>query len=572
MIQFSQDDSSFGLTPRDFHHPAQSSFSPARKKNRSHAHAFLADHSNNHDLSINNFMMYSQDSSSASFSQDFAERLGHLNVQCSQEHYVEEMFPPPAPKVVQKVEELQIELRSVNPNPFLSPRTHHAEQYFSRPVLHTGMRLPPKIWISAFKERSRYITDYEEVSLLGEGAYSTVIAARHRIDGCLYAIKRIKMRIQSENHFKSLAREVCAYSSLRGHRGLVSYHTSWVEDQQLYMQLELCPLGSLEDLIAKQPGRTSVLRTALLPYPTQTARIPDTQSPRFPDMDRNRSDSYASCVSYVDSSAPEVVSPGSGTPQGVREGLAWLLLQELGSVLHYLHSNGMVHLDIRPANVFMTAAVGYMDPVPLPGQVPFPGSTVPVPGLFQAVTSGTPYSPHKTENIREMVEQRLLDGQYIVKLGDLGHARGLSEQSPLEEGESRYCPRELINSSLPLDLTKADVFSLGASIYELCLGRPLGLGGGSSAADGAQEMEEWHAIRDGVLQFDGKYSMELQELLAQMLAADPDSRPSALQVMTRASRGTGRGSREECDMAALMEENARLREELLRMASGAGSR
>ena len=39
-----------------------------------------------------------------------------------------------------------------------------------------------------------------------------------------------------------------------------------------------------------------------------------------------------------------------------------------------------------------------------------------------------------------------------------------------------------------LVVTKADIFSLGASVYELCLGRPLG-------CSGDQGMQEWHDIR-----------------------------------------------------------------------------
>jgi hypothetical protein len=44
------------------------------------------------------------------------------------------------------------------------------------------------------------------------------------------------------------------------------------------------------------------------------------------------------------------------------------------------------------------------------------------------------------------------------------------------EGESRYCARELLNNleNKPIDPCKADIFSLGATLYELCLGRELG--------------------------------------------------------------------------------------------------
>ena len=41
----------------------------------------------------------------------------------------------------------------------------------------------------------------------------------------------------------------------------------------------------------------------------------------------------------------------------------------------------------------------------------------------------------------------------------------------------RYCSKELIvtNDGQTLDLRQADIFSLGASVYEMCLGRLLGI-------------------------------------------------------------------------------------------------
>jgi serine/threonine protein kinase len=58
-----------------------------------------------------------------------------------------------------------------------------------------------------------------------------------------------------------------------------------------------------------------------------------------------------------------------------------------------------------------------------------------------------------------------------------------------QEGQTRYCARELINSEEEfVDVTRCDVFSLGASVYELCLGRFLG-------AEGEEGSAEWHAIR-----------------------------------------------------------------------------
>lgn len=61
------------------------------------------------------------------------------------------------------------------------------------------------------------------------------------------------------------------------------------------------------------------------------------------------------------------------------------------------------------------------------------------------------------------------------KLADLGLARIITHLAgEIEEGDSRYLAPELLCSmeALP-DLTKADIFSLGATIYEIIKGSEL---------------------------------------------------------------------------------------------------
>merc|ERR1712023_354546 len=62
----------------------------------------------------------------------------------------------------------------------------------------------------------------------------------------------------------------------------------------------------------------------------------------------------------------------------------------------------------------------------------------------------------------------------------------------VSEGDSCYMPNELMQfNTSSLDLTKADIFSLGASIFEVIRGKRLPKRG-----------KEWHTIRSGVLKFD----------------------------------------------------------------------
>lgn len=125
----------------------------------------------------------------------------------------------------------------------------------------------------------------------------------------------------------------------------------------------------------------------------------------------------------------------------------------------------IVHLDLRPANVF----IGHNDPL-------------------EAHSFKNASKPHRPRSIkRDDITLGLLNGNYTLKLGDFGHSCRIDEVGYLiNEGETRYCAIELISTPdvKSIDLTKADIFSLGASIYELCLGRKL-----------AAEGEEWRMIR-----------------------------------------------------------------------------
>lgn len=89
----------------------------------------------------------------------------------------------------------------------------------------------------------------------------------------------------------------------------------------------------------------------------------------------------------------------------------------------------------------------------------------------------------------------------------------------VEEGDCRYLPREILQEDFS-QLSKADVFALGLTLYEAARGEPLPLNG-----------DEWHAIRNGELEPLQGYSLELQLLLKQMVQTDPAARPTAAQLV-----------------------------------------
>lgn len=60
----------------------------------------------------------------------------------------------------------------------------------------------------------------------------------------------------------------------------------------------------------------------------------------------------------------------------------------------------------------------------------------------------------------------------VFKLGDFGLVTKKVGGKDVEEGDSRYMSMELLGGDHE-DLTKSDIFSLGCTMYEICVGREL---------------------------------------------------------------------------------------------------
>ncbi|ORY86753.1 kinase-like domain-containing protein [Leucosporidium creatinivorum] len=74
---------------------------------------------------------------------------------------------------------------------------------------------------------SRYRSEFEELEFLGKGGGGQVVKARNRLDGHLYAVKKIKLPHDRASEVKIL-REVTIWSRMN-HPNIVRYHTAWTE-------------------------------------------------------------------------------------------------------------------------------------------------------------------------------------------------------------------------------------------------------------------------------------------------------------------------------------------------------
>lgn len=142
------------------------------------------------------------------------------------------------------------------------------------------------------------------------------------------------------------------------------------------------------------------------------------------------------------------------------------VLVQIASGLAFMHRRDIAHLDVKPENIYTTV-------------------------------------------------------QGIYKLGDLGFASVINPRAAEEagEGDKRYLSRERLQSE-SCDLKKADIFSLGISIWELASEQPL-----------PSEGDAYHALRDGSAPMPAALPIDAQDLVRSMLDSDPDKRPAARDIL-----------------------------------------
>jgi hypothetical protein len=193
---------------------------------------------------------------------------------------------------------------------------------------------------------SRFNQDFEIIGTLGDGSFGTVYKCLSRLDGCTYAIKAAKKIARGATDLDRMLREVRSLAALSDLTDpaafhIVRYHQAWLDDRRLFIQTELCTSTLSDEMKVKGP----------IAHDTQR---------RFK------------------------------------------LLREMCLALDLIHRKDMVHLDIKPENIFIK------------------------------------------------------NDQY--KLGDFGLVNKTSVRGEVdEEGDSRYMAKDLL-SGYQLDLTKVRLY------------------------------------------------------------------------------------------------------------------
>ncbi|ELV13350.1 membrane-associated tyrosine- and threonine-specific cdc2-inhibitory kinase [Tupaia chinensis] len=200
---------------------------------------------------------------------------------------------------------------------------------------------------------------FQRLSRLGRGSYGEVFKVRSKDDGRLYAVKRSMSPFRGPKDRARKLAEVGGHEKVGRHPRCVRLEQAWEEGGLLYLQTELCGPSLQQHCEAR----------------------------------------------------------GTSLP----EAQVWGYLRDTLLALAHLHSQGLVHLDVKPANIFLGPR----------GRC------------------------------------KLGDFGLLVELGGAG-------ASEAQEGDPRYMAPELLQGSYG---TAADVFSLGLTVLEVACNMELPRGG-----------------------------------------------------------------------------------------------
>ncbi|XP_072551163.1 wee1-like protein kinase 2 [Salminus brasiliensis] len=271
---------------------------------------------------------------------------------------------------------------------------------------------------------SRYESEFLELGRIGVGEFGAVYRCVKRLDGCMYAIKRLRRPLAGSANEQLALKEVYAHAVLGHHPHVVRYYSAWAEDDHMIIQNEYCDGGSLLDVITEKEEQGEFFR-----------------EPELRD-----------------------------------------LLLQVSMGLKYIHTSGLVHLDIKPSNIFICHR---------------PSSSAGAAGDSEEEDDAYPSSG------------------VVYKIGDLGHVTSISSPQ-VEEGDSRFLAGEVLHEDYA-QLPKADIFSLGLTVLLAAGAPPL-----------PQNGDEWHRLRQARLpSLPQELMPHLRNLIQMMLDPDPAVRPSA---------------------------------------------
>ncbi|ENH68537.1 Serine/threonine-protein kinase GCN2 [Fusarium oxysporum f. sp. cubense race 1] len=290
---------------------------------------------------------------------------------------------------------------------------------------------------------SRYTEDFIEEARLGKGGFGEVVKARMKLDGQIYAIKKIKPRSQA--NLTEILKEVRLLSQLN-HPAVVRYNTAWVEEAPDQAETEDdTSTGYFTEENTQGTGSAGIdiefaTSTGGLDFISSNANV----DYGFEDSEDSEDDSDEDETEDEDDTEDEItmlyISMEYCEKRTLRDLIArnlykntpeiWRLFSQILEGLAHIHGLSIVHRDLKPENIFITSDSDGIDNVKI--------------GDFGLATSGQ-FSLEKANG-------------NTLETDDMTRSIGTAYYSAPEV-------RSTVNG---IYSTKVDMYSLGIIFFEMC--------------------------------------------------------------------------------------------------------
>uniref|UniRef100_A0A8C7VVB0 non-specific serine/threonine protein kinase n=1 Tax=Oncorhynchus mykiss TaxID=8022 RepID=A0A8C7VVB0_ONCMY len=424
----------------------------------------------------------------------------------------------------------------LNPPLPKTPLQYNGDDFASSVIPHSHILNAP-FSTGLQRQFSRYFNEFEELQLLGKGAFGAVIKVQNKLDGCYYAVKRIQVNPASKQ-FRRIKGEVTLLSRLN-HENIVRYYNAWIErhetpstgvlssdssepkstaeklPQVRAPSLRLNELGfSILDNVednAPPPALASSVEWSTSIERSSSAKCSGHETSDEDDDDEEDVFCASFLPSNSDSESDIIFDNGNGSisqvsvhiiainpdltcvlsslqmeycekstlrdtiDQGLHQDNSrlWRFFREILDGLAYIHEQGMIHRDLKPVNIF-------------------------------------------------------LDSQDHVKIGDFGlatdHPANVVGLNVLRNmtgmvGTALYVSPEVQGNTKATYNQKVDLFSLGIILFEMSY-RPM--------TTGSERISVLSQLRMVSLKFN---ETKLSDVIGWLLNHDPALRPTAQELL-----------------------------------------
>lgn len=213
---------------------------------------------------------------------------------------------------------------------------------FSRSVLEEVQQLIRRRRLLRAMVETRLMQAYQIVRQIGSGAFGDVFEVMMYVSKGKLAMKRIFLKSMKLRQLEVINREVTIMSRLE-HPNIVSFSHTCLEDNAYSIFMELCDSALadlLQDPVPEIPG------VAKRQDAQRWIHLAPTPTPPNVSHQRSSRDSFSLGTSYPNSSGTSI------RPQD-----AVMIVHDIASALAYLHQNGIIHRDVKPANVLFANGV-----------------------------------------------------------------------------------------------------------------------------------------------------------------------------------------------------------------------